>query len=62
MESEVIDKMEKKQREIIRDTVADLKCLDLPSLLIIKSGAEMLKARDSMEKEQQRNEAEKEVV
>ena len=52
--------MEKKQREIIRDTVADLKCLDLPSLLIIKSGAEMLKARDSMEK--QRDEAEKEVV
>lgn len=54
--------MEKKQREIIRDTVADLKCLDLPSLLIIKSGAEMLKARDSMEKEWQRDEAEKEVV
>ena len=54
--------MEKKQREIIRDTVADLKCLDLPSLLIITSGAEMLKARDSMEKERQRDEAEKEVV
>ena len=54
--------MEKKQREIIRDTVADLKCLDLPSLLISTGEAEMLKARDSMEKEQQRNETEKEVV
>ena len=55
--------MKKTPREIIRETVQDLRKLDMTSLLIIKSGAEMLRARDSMDQGKQIDpEPEKEVV
>lgn len=41
--------MSEEKRKLIEATVENLKHLDKESLLIIKSGAEMLKARDALE-------------
>lgn len=51
--------MSEEQKKLIDDTVENLRHLDKESLLIIKSGTEMLKSRDAMDREQK---AEKEVV
>ena len=55
---EVITGMSEEQKKLIDETVDNLKHLNKESLLIVKSGTEMLKARDAMDREQ---EAEKEV-
>lgn len=57
-ESEVITGMSEEQKKLIDETVDNLKHLNKESLLIVKSGTEMLKARDAMDREQ---EAEEEV-
>ena len=41
--------MSEEKKKLIDETVENLKHLDKESLLIIKSGAEMLKSRDSMD-------------
>lgn len=41
--------MSDEKKKIIRETVENLKHLDRESLLIIRSGAEMLKSRDAIE-------------
>lgn len=51
--------MSEEQKKLIDETVDNLKHLNEESLLIIKSGTEMLKARDAMDRER---EAESEVV
>ena len=55
---EVITGMSEEQKKLIDETVDNLKHLNKESLLIVKSGTEMLKARDAMDREQ---ESEKEV-
>lgn len=42
--------MSEETKKLIDETVENLKCLDKESLLVIKSGAELLKARDSLDK------------
>ncbi|MEY8285413.1 hypothetical protein AALA13_16590 [Lachnospiraceae bacterium 50-23] len=42
--------MSDEKRKLIRETVENLKLLDKESLLIVRSGAEMLKSRDMIEK------------
>lgn len=49
------------KEELIRETVSNLKQLDRESLLIVKAGAEMLKSRDALDKEEKDLEL-KEVV
>ena len=49
--------MSEEQKKLIDETVENLRHLDKESLLIIKSGTEMLKSRDAMDRKQ---EAEKE--
>lgn len=44
--------MSEEQKKLIDETVENLRHLDKESLLIIKSGAEMLKSRDAMDREQ----------
>lgn len=51
--------MSEEQKKLIDETVENLRHLDKESLLIVKSGTEMLKARDSMDRERK---TEKEVV
>lgn len=51
--------MSEEQKKLINETVENLRHLDKESLLIVKSGTEMLKARDAMDRER---EAESEVV
>lgn len=41
--------MSEENKKLISETVESLKLLDKESLLIIKSGAEMLKSRDAMD-------------
>ena len=41
--------MSEEKKKLIDETVENLKHLDKESLLLIKSGAEMLKIRDSMD-------------
>lgn len=53
--------MSEKQKELIDETVENLKHLDKESLLIIKCGTEMLRSRDLIEKKQEEGEGE-EVV
>lgn len=43
--------MSEEVKKLIDETVENLKCLDKESLLIMKSGAELLKTRDSLDKE-----------
>ena len=50
--------MSEEQKKLIDETVDNLKHLNKESLLIVKCGTEMLKARDAMDREQ---EAEEEV-
>ena len=40
--------MHEEQKKLINETVENLKHLDKESLLIIKSGSEMLKSRDAI--------------
>ena len=40
--------MSEEQKKLIDETVENLRCLDKESLMIIKSGSEMLKARDAL--------------
>lgn len=42
--------MGEEKKKLIDETVENLKHLNKESLLIVKTGAEMLKARDSLEK------------
>lgn len=42
--------MSEEQKKIIKETVENLKQLDKESLLIVKGSAEVLKARDAMDK------------
>lgn len=44
--------MSEDQKKLIHETVENLKHLNKESLLIIKSGTEMLKTRDAMDREQ----------
>ena len=48
-----------KNKKLIDETVDNLRHLDKESLFIVKSGTEILKARDAMDKQDQ--EADKEV-
>ena len=43
--------MSEEQKKLIDETVENLRCLDRESLMIIKSGSEMLKARDALSPE-----------
>ena len=43
-------KMSDEKKKLIKQTVENLKLLDKESLLIIRSGAEMLKSRDMIER------------
>lgn len=45
--------MSEEQKKLIDETVENLKHLNKESLLIVKGGAEMLKARDAMSAEQE---------
>ena len=45
----MISAVSEEKKKLIDETVENLKHLDKESLLIIKSGAEMLKSRDSMD-------------
>lgn len=42
--------MSDEKKKLIKQTVENLKLLDKESLLIIRSGAEMLKSRDMIER------------
>ena len=42
--------MSDEKRRLIDETVENLKHLDRESLLVIKSGAELLKARDALDR------------
>lgn len=42
--------MSEEQKKLIKETVENLKQLDKESLLIVKGSAEVLKARDAMDK------------
>lgn len=44
--------MSEEQKKLIDETVENLRHLDKESLLIIKSGTEMLKSRDAMDRGQ----------
>ena len=45
--------MSEEKKKMISEIVETLKPLDKPSLLLIKSGAEMLKAREELDNETQ---------
>lgn len=45
--------MSEDQKKLINETVENLRHLNKESLLIVKSGTEMLKARDAMEQKQE---------
>ena len=51
---EVITGMSEEQKKLIEETVDNLRHLDKESLLIVKSGTEMLKARDAMDQKQEK--------
>lgn len=42
--------MNNEKKKLIKETVENLKYLDRESLLILKSGAELLKSRDALDK------------
>lgn len=44
--------MSEEQKKLIDETVDNLRHLNKESLLIVKSGTEMLKARDAMDKQE----------
>lgn len=41
--------MSDEKKRLIKETVENLKHLDMESLIIVKGGSEMLKARDALE-------------
>lgn len=43
--------MDQEKRKLIAETVENLKQLDKESLLLMKNGSELLKARDDLDKE-----------
>lgn len=43
--------MSEEKKQLIKETVENLKHLDKKSLLLMKSGAELLKSRDALERE-----------
>lgn len=45
--------MSDEKKKLIGETVENLKHLDRESLLIIKSGAELLKSRDALDRKQE---------
>lgn len=45
--------MSDEKKRLINETVENLKHLDRESLLIIKSGAELLKSRDALDRKQE---------
>ena len=47
--------MSEEQKKLIDETVDNLKHLNKESLLIIKSGTEMLKSRDAMDREREKD-------
>lgn len=49
-------KLEREVKELIKETVENMKYLDKESLLLIKSGAELLKSRDTLDGEKQEEE------
>ena len=42
--------MSEEKKNLIRETVENLKCLDESSLQVMKAGAELLRARDALER------------
>lgn len=50
-EQERRDSVSEEEKKLIDETVENLKHLSKESLLILKSGSEMLKSRDDFEKE-----------
>ncbi len=48
--------MDREVKEHIKETVENMKYLDKESLLLIKSGAELLKSRDKLDEEEQEEE------
>lgn len=44
--------MNDEKKQLIEETVENLKYLDEKSLLLMKSGAELLKSRDALDKEE----------
>lgn len=42
--------MSEEKKQLIKETVENLKLLDKESLLIVRSGAEMLKSRDMIDR------------
>ena len=48
--------MSEEQKKLIDETVDNLKHLNKESLLIVKSVTEMLKARDAMDRKQEKEE------
>lgn len=56
------ENMSDEKKKLIKETVENLKLLDKESLLIIRSGAEMLKSRDTIGKAESSESRIKEVV
>lgn len=52
-------KLSEEKKKLIDETVENLKHLDEKSLLIMKSGAELLKSRDALDKEPEEHENQK---
>ena len=48
--------LEREVKELIKETVENMKHLDKDSLLLIKSGAELLKSRDILDQKEQEEE------
>lgn len=44
--------MSDEKKKLIKETVEDLKQLDMNSLLLMKHGAELLKSRDALDKQE----------
>lgn len=59
------ENMSEEKKRLIKETVENLKLLDRESLIIVRSGAEMLKSRDLIgktEKSEGKKKQDKEVV
>lgn len=51
--------MSEEKKKLIDETIENLKHLDEKSLTIIKSGAELLKSRDALDKENDHSDGQK---
>lgn len=56
---EEVMELSEEKKKLIDETVENLKHLDEKSLLIMKSGAELLKSRDALDKEPEEHENQK---